>query len=61
MEYNITGKISFDVDFDIISENNVEEVIQTAKAMLASYYHLDVNNAYHNNHSIDIDAIEYEE
>jgi predicted small metal-binding protein len=47
MEFNIYGKITFDVDFDIQAENE-EEAIKKAVDQLKDYYRLDVKGAEHN-------------
>jgi hypothetical protein len=62
MEFNIYGKITFDVDFDIKAENQ-EEAIKKAVDQLKDYYRLDVKGAEHIIESVDIDiyASEYED
>ena len=62
MEFNIYGKITFDVDFDIQAEN-VEDSKKKAVDQLKDFYRLDVKGADHNIESvnIDIDAVEYED
>lgn len=62
MEFNVYGKVIFDVDFDIEAEDE-ETAINLAKEKILDYYHLDVVNAYHNNKKvkIDINTSEYEE
>ncbi|MBO6184222.1 MAG: hypothetical protein J6O88_05930 [Chryseobacterium sp.] len=61
MEFNIHGKISFRVDFDIEAETE-EEALKKAKEQLQDYYHLNVTGADHEKESvvIDIDSSEYE-
>lgn len=53
MEYNIYGKISFDVDF-IIDADTEEDAIEKAKELLEDYYRLDVENAEHDKESVKI-------
>lgn len=62
MEFNIYGKITFDVDFDIQAENE-QEAIKKAIEQLKDYYRLDVKGAEHITESVDIDiyAAEYED
>jgi hypothetical protein len=61
-EFNIQGKISFDIDFDINADTE-QEAIQKATELLKDYYHLNVSNAFHENEKIEVDAaeIEYED
>jgi hypothetical protein len=62
MEFNIYGKVTFNVDFDI-EANDDETAMNIAKEKILDYYHLDVVNAYHNSKKvkIDINTSEYEE
>lgn len=61
-EYNIQGKISFKVDFDI-EANTYEEALSKAKDYINDRYNLDISCSYHDEDSvlIDIDAAEYED
>ena len=47
MEYEISGKITLDVVFDIEAEN-YQDAINKAIEQLKDYYHLNVIDAYHN-------------
>ncbi len=62
MEYNIQGKVSFEVDFDIEASTE-EEALELAKEQLNDYYHLNVNGADHYIDSVkfNLDAGEYED
>jgi len=62
MEFNIQGKVSFNVNFDIEADSE-EEALELAKEQLKDYYHLNVVNAEHNIDSVkfDLDAGEYED
>lgn len=58
MEFNITGKVSFYVDFDIQSESE-SDAIKEATERIKDYYRLNVSNAMHSyagTPDIDIDA-----
>ena len=61
MEYNIQGKITFNIDLDI-EANSEEESLELAKEQLKDYYHLNVINAKHDVNSIkfDLDSYEFE-
>jgi hypothetical protein len=39
-EYNITGTLTIDIDFDIEEYENKEEALQKAKEMLEDYFRL---------------------
>ena len=57
-EFNITGKISFYVDFDITAESE-KEALENAIDRLKDYYRLDVSNAMHSEcgtPDIDVDV-----
>jgi Zn/Cd-binding protein ZinT len=62
MEFNIYGKITFEVDFDIKAENE-QEAIKKSLEKLKDYYRLNVKGTDHNIDTveIDIDAVEYED
>lgn len=62
MEYNIQGKITFNVDLDI-EANSEEESLELAKEQLKDYYHLNVINAKHDVNSIKFNLYtgEYED
>jgi len=62
MEYNIQGKVSFNIDYDIEADSE-EEALKAFEYQLKDYYHLNVINAYHDIDSIkfDLDAGEYED
>lgn len=62
MEFNIYGKISFSVDFDIEADNETEALAKATERIM-DYYHLDVRNAYHTKNAVvvSIDANEYDE
>lgn len=62
MEYNIQGKVFFDIDFDI-EANSEEEAIELAKERIIDNYCLDSHGDLHNIGSVkfDIDAGEYED
>lgn len=64
VEYNIYGKVTFDVDFDIEADTK-EQAIEKAKEQLRDYYHLNLTvvNADHKKDSvkIEINAGEYED
>jgi hypothetical protein len=60
MKFNITGKISFYVDFDIEAESETA-AIKEATERIKDYYRLNVSNAMHSyagTPDIDIDAEE---
>ena len=61
MEYNIIGKITFDVDFDVEADSE-EEALEKAKELLNDYYRLEVRGAYHDEDAVEIelDAVETE-
>lgn len=63
--YNIYGKITLNIDFDIYGINEEDALIK-AKELLEDYFRLNVNNVpYLSDHGVemDIDAceIEYED
>jgi len=62
MKYNIQGKVSFDVEFDI-EANNEEEAIKLAKEIIMDNYCLNSNGDLHNIGSVkfDLDAGEYKD
>ena len=59
MEYEISGKITLDVVFDIEAEN-YQDAINKAIEQLKDYYHLNVIDAYHNKDDVDIDLNAFE-
>ena len=62
MEYNIQGKVSFNINFDV-EANSEKEAFELAIEELRDYYHLNVINAQHDINSIkyDLDICEYED
>lgn len=62
MEFNIQGKVSFEVDFDI-EANSEEEAIELAKERIIDNYSLDSHGDLHNigSEKFDLDAGEYED
>jgi hypothetical protein len=62
MEYNIQGKVSFNVDFDI-EANSEEEAIELAKERIIDNYYLNSHGDLHNigSEKFDLDAGEYED
>lgn len=61
MEYFVVGEITLDIDMEVEAES-LEEAEKKDKAMCKEYYHLEVNNAYHEmNVRIDLGAGEYSE
>lgn len=58
MKFNITGKVSFYVDFDIEAESEIA-AIKEATERIKDYYRLNVSNAMHSysgKPDIEIDA-----
>lgn len=62
MDFCVSGKVTFDIEFDI-KANSEEEAIEQAKKAIIDYYHLNVNGAMHDPDyvKVDIDATEYED
>lgn len=61
-EYNISGTIKFDVDFDIKANSEIEAKAEVME-IIKDYYHLNVDGAYHDKNDvvIKLDVVEYEE
>lgn len=60
--FNICGKITLNIDFDIYGINE-QDALNKAKELLDDFYRLNTSGSYHDNFELDIDAceIEYED